>query len=340
MNNERVTLSMGAGGKLSEQLIEDVFLSLYGNDILNNLEDAADLHIDGTHIAYTTDSYTVKPLFFPGGNIGTLAICGTVNDLAVKGAKPVALSAGFIIEEGFLIEDLKTIARDMCTTMSTLGIRIVTGDTKVVSKGEVDGLFINTSGIGTIIPHMNISSRNARTGDDIIVTGTIADHGIAILNVREKLGFVPVVQSDVAPLFNIVERIAHFGNAIHVMRDPTRGGVASVLNEIAKASQVMITLYETAIAVKDEVRSCCDLLGMDPLYIANEGKIVIFVDSKITQKVLECIKQVPAGKNAVVIGKVEEHLSADTPCPVCLKTSIGIKRFVPMLEGDPLPRIC
>ena len=340
MKSDHITLSMGSGGKLSSQLIEEVFLPIYGNDVLNSLDDAAEIALTSTRVAFTTDSFTVKPPFFPGGNIGTLSICGTVNDLGVKGARPRALSAGFIIEEGFLIDDLKVIAQSMHSIASQLHIPIVTGDTKVVGKGDIDGIFINTSGLGEILPGMTISSQGAKPGDAIIITGTLADHGIAILNVREGLGFTPEIHSDVAPVSTLVESIIRWGPAIRVMRDPTRGGVASVLNEIAKASRVTITIDETKLPVKKEVQSCCDLLGMDPLYIANEGKLVIFVDPQAANAVCACLKKNSLGKDAAVIGKVEKTPFSETMCPVSLATRIGTKRFVPLLEGDQLPRIC
>lgn len=340
MKHDIVTLSMGGGGKLSSQLIEELFLPVYGNDVLNSLDDAAELTVDGARIAFTTDSFTVKPVFFPGGDIGKLSVCGTVNDLSVKGARPVAISAGFIIEEGFPMDDLKRIALSMREASDEVGVRVVTADTKVVGRGEVDGIFINTSGIGTVMKGMSVSSVGARRGDDIIISGTVADHGIAIVNAREGLGFTPEIRSDVATVFSMVERIAGFGEHVHVMRDPTRGGVATVLNEIARASRVSIKMFERAIPIRMEVRSCCDLLGFDPLYIANEGKIVIFVDPRATADVLKNVRSVPLGRDAAVIGRVvETPYSVDTP-PVYLETAIGTKRFVPLIDGEPLPRIC
>jgi hydrogenase expression/formation protein HypE len=340
MKQEIVTLAMGGGGRLSQELVEKVFLSVYGNEILNNLDDSAELHLEGNHIAFTTDSYTVTPPFFPGGDIGILSVCGTVNDLAAKGAKPVALSAGFIIEEGFLIDDVRRIAQSMQKTARELNVTIVTGDTKIVNKGDVDGIFINTSGIGIIMPGMNISAKRAEPGDMIILTGTIGEHGISILNVREELGFTPEIKSDVAPVFPLVEKIALFSSAIHVMRDPTRGGVASVLNEIAKASKVIIKINERAIPIKEHVRQCSDLLGMDPLYLANEGKLLLFVEAWMADDILQIIRSQPNGKGAVIIGTVEGKFSSNDFCPVYLETIMGAKRFIPLLEGDLLPRIC
>ena len=337
---DTVTLSMGSGGLHSSRLLSEVFLPIYGNEILNTLDDSAALTVDTAHLAFTTDSYTIQPIFFPGGDIGKLSICGTVNDLAAKGARPLAISAAFIIEEGFPIEDLKKIARSMRETTDALGVNIVTGDTKVVRRGDADGIFITTSGIGAIIEGMDISSSRARPGDDILISGTIADHGMAVLNAREGLGFTPEIRSDVAPLCDIVAGISAWGGLLHVMRDPTRGGVASALNEIARASRVTMTLFENRLPLRQDVRSCCDLLGMDPLYIANEGKLVIVADPGAGADILKVIKAMPLGRDAAVIGRVDEMPYADQIPPVSLQTKIGTKRFVPLLEGEPLPRIC
>ncbi|MDD5617907.1 MAG: hydrogenase expression/formation protein HypE, partial [Candidatus Omnitrophica bacterium] len=263
MKRDRITLSHGSGGSLMADLINEIFVGNFGNKTLNQLDDAAKLDIPGNKIAFTTDSYVVKPLFFPGGDIGKLAICGTLNDLSVMGAKPLALSVSFIIEEGFLIEDLRKIVISMAKTAKDCGVFIVTGDTKVVGKGEVDGLFINTSGVGIIHNAMNVSSRNARIGDVIIVSGEIAEHGVAILNAREKLGLEPEIKSDVASVYPLVKSCLSLSKYIHTMRDPTRGGLVSVLNEIAKASSVGIKIYEKEIPVKKEVASSCELLGLD-----------------------------------------------------------------------------
>lgn len=337
---DTITLSMGSGGRLSAKLTEDVFLNAYGNEILHSLDDSAEFEINQTRFAFTTDSYTIKPVFFPGGDIGKLALCGTINDLTAKGAIPYAVSAGFIIEEGFPIDVLKRIAQSMRETSEKTGVKIVTGDTKVVGRGEADGIFINTSGIGIIADKYNISSKNARPGDDIIVTGTIGDHGISIMNVRENLEFIPQIQSDVSPLNEIAHALGEVAPYIHVMRDPTRGGVASTLNEIAKSSGVNIKIFEDKIPVGQEVRRCCDLLGMDPLYIANEGKMVIFSDPQATKKVLDILKSIPVCRNAGVFAKVEQTPYSENVPPVCMVTGIGTSRFVPLLEGEHLPRIC
>ncbi|MEJ2744147.1 MAG: hydrogenase expression/formation protein HypE [bacterium] len=337
---DTVTLSMGSGGAHSSKLLTEVFLPFFGNEILNTLDDSAAITVNAKHLAFTTDSYTIQPIFFPGGDIGKLSICGTVNDLAAKGARALVVSTAFIIEEGFSIEQLRRIARSMRETTDAIGITIVTGDTKVVRKGEADGIFITTSGIGAIIDGMDISSTRARPGDDIIISGTIADHGMAVLNAREGLGFTPEIRSDVASLCDIVAGISARGGSLHVMRDPTRGGVASALNEIARASHVAMTLFEDRLPLRQEVRSCCALLGMDPLYIANEGKLIIIADPGSTADILSAIKAIPLGKDAAVIGKVDKTPYTEGIPPVSLQTAIGTKRFVPLLDGDPLPRIC
>jgi hydrogenase expression/formation protein HypE len=340
MKQEKITISEGGGGRLASKLIEDVFLKSYGNEILNKLDDSAEFLIEGKRLAFTTDSYTIKPIFFPGGDIGRLSVCGTINDLAVKGAKPLVLSVGLIIEEGFPKQDLITITESIQKVTEGTGVSIVTGDTKVVGRGEVDGIFINTSGIGILMEEMNVSGSRAIKGDKILLSGTIADHGMAIMNAREELGFDPPIKSDVAPVFSLIEKIVNYAKSIHVMRDPTRGGVAGILNEIAKVSKVTLRVFEDKIRLNKEVKACCDLLGMDPLYMANEGKVILFVDRKASEKVLELIRSVPLGKEAEIIGEVDDTDYCDNIPPVHIETSLGTKRFLPQLEGDPLPRIC
>ncbi|MFC1709792.1 hydrogenase expression/formation protein HypE, partial [Candidatus Omnitrophota bacterium] len=273
MAHDRITLSHGSGGKLMASLINDVFLSNFSNKILNKLEDSARLKLDSKSVAFTTDSYTVKPLFFPGGDIGKLAICGTANDLAVMGARPIAMSASFIIEDGFLIETLKKIVSSMAKTASENNINIVTGDIKVVGKGEIDEIFINTSGIGAIHEKLGVSCSSARLGDLVIISGEIAEHGISILNARENLGLKPDIKSDVACVYPLIKSCLGLSKSIHAMRDPTRGGMISVLNEIAKASNVGINILEEELPVKKQISSACEILGLDPLNIANEGKV-------------------------------------------------------------------
>lgn len=337
---DTVTLSMGSGGVQSSLLLTEVFLPAFGNAILNALDDSAAIDVDTLRLAFTTDSYTIQPIFFPGGDIGRLSICGTVNDLAAKGARPLAVSAAFIIEEGFPIEHLKRIARSMRETADAVGVNIVTGDTKVVRKEEADGIFITTSGIGAIIEGMEISSSRARPGDDILISGTIADHGMAILNAREGLGFTPEIRSDVAPLSGVVAGISAWGGSLHAMRDPTRGGIASALNEIARMSRATMTLFEDRLPIRQGVRSCCALLGMDPLYVANEGKLIVIADPGATADILAAVRAMPLGEDAAIIGRVDETPYAEGIPPVSLQTAIGTKRFVPLLDGDMLPRIC
>lgn len=340
MNTDRVLLSHGGGGRQAGWLIQNYFVDAFRNPALASLDDAAEFTIGDRQVAFTTDSYTVKPIFFPGGNIGTLALCGTVNDLTAKGAMPVAISAGFIIEEGFLLADLKTIIASMQAIAGQVKVPIVTGDTKVVKKGEADGIFINTSGVGLVQEGMNVSSTHVKPSDDIIVTGSIAEHGMAILNVREQLGFTPQIQSDVAALSVLLPSLCPFAPHIHAMRDPTRGGLASVINEIAQSSRVTVEIWEKNIPVRDDVRACCDLLGLDPLYIANEGKMVLWVHESRTQALLNVLRNELGFKEAAHIGKVSPDAYRPEVPAVTLKTRLGSRRFVPLLEGDPLPRIC
>lgn len=334
MLSERISLSHGSGGRLMADLISDLFLKDFDNNILNNLDDAAKLNIGSERIAFTTDSYTVKPLFFPGGDIGKLAVCGTANDLAVMGARPIAISVSFIIEDGFLIATLKKIVNSIAKTAKQANIEIVTGDTKVVGKGEADGIFINTSGVGVIHDNMDVSCRNVKVGDLVIVSGEIAEHGISILNSRENLGLKPEINSDVACVYPLVKNCLGLSKYIHAMRDPTRGGMVSVLNEIAKASDLGIKIYEKDIPVKKQVAAACEILGLDALSIANEGKVVFFVEPKVAKSVLSRLKKSSLGKKASIIGEVTREKS------VYLATRLGTKRLLPLLEGEALPRIC
>ena len=335
MSKDTITLSHGSGGKLMQELIQSVFVKSFKNKILTRLDDSAELQLPQKNIAFTTDSYTVKPLFFPGGDIGKLAVCGTVNDLAVKGAKPIALSLSFIIEEGFLLDSLKKIVESIAKTAKDCDVAIVTGDTKVVGKGEADGIFINTSGVGIIHSNMNISSVNVKLGDAIIISGTLADHGISILSSRENLDFKPAIKSDVASIYPLVNKCRAFAKYIHTMRDPTRGGVVSVLNEIAQSSRVGIKIYEDSIPLNRSVRNACDILGLDPLYLANEGKIVLFVNLKKSKQILAQLKRHPQGRRARIIGEVVSKEPI-----VYLETGLGSKRILPLSEGEILPRIC
>lgn len=333
--NDRILLAHGSGGKLSHDLIEECFVSTLGNPILNTLEDSAIIE-SGGRLAFTTDSYVVSPIFFPGGDIGKLAICGTVNDLSMSGAAPLYLSLSLIIEEGLLIADLKKIIASIQHTAAEAGVKIVTGDTKVVNKGSADKLFINTSGVGVVPPEIDISAANAKPGDKIIVNGTLGDHGIAVLSQREGLKFNVKITSDCAPLNRLVAEMRETSASIHCLRDPTRGGLATTLNEFAKQSDVGINLYEENIMVNKAVASACDLLGLDPLYLANEGKLVAVVAPTDADKILARMKQNRYGHEVAIIGEVvKEH-----PRRVVMKTRLGASRIIDMLVDELLPRIC
>ena len=336
MEYKNVLLAHGGGGKLSHQLIKNMFASQFKNEFLEPLHDGAIFSIGGTRFAFSTDSYVINPIFFPGGDIGKLAVNGTVNDLSMCGARPFYLSSAFIIEEGLPMEDLWRVVLSMETAAKSAGVQLVTGDTKVVDRGKGDKIFINTSGIGIIPDGIEISPRHAKLGDKIILSGTIADHGIAIMSVREGLEFETQIESDCAPLNGLVETMFEASQEIHVLRDPTRGGVASVLNEIAESAEVGITILEDQIPVSEEVMGACEILGFDPLYVANEGKLLAFISPTAVDKVLAAMRTHPFGKNAVIIGEVV----ADHPGTVIMKTHIGGSRVVDMLSGEQLPRIC
>jgi len=336
MKINKIQLDHGSGGKATHKLISDIFLQSFKNPILANLDDSAVITIQDQQIAFTTDSYTVTPIFFPGGDIGSLAVNGTVNDLAMCGASPLYLSVGFIIEEGFLYDDLQKIVTSMKQAAMEAGVDIVTGDTKVVPQKAADRIFISTSGFGIIPDNVHISGRNARPGDKIIVSGTIADHGITILTQREGLNFEIPLQSDTAPLNHLVAEMIAISDNIHTLRDPTRGGVATTLNEIAQQSQVGILLNEEKIPVRDEVQGACELLGLDPLYIANEGKLLACVASEDADKLVKVMRAHKYGNDTAIIGEV----MAENPGRVLLKTVIGGTRIIDMSTGEQLPRIC
>jgi len=336
MKNDKILLDHGSGGRASHKLITDLIVNYFKNPILEKLDDSAVFEIEKGKLAFSTDSYTVDPIFFPGGDIGELAINGTVNDLAMLGAKPLYLSVGFILEEGLLISNFEKILTSMKKAAGEAAVLVVTGDTKVVPKGTADKIFINTSGVGMIPAKVNISGKNAQPGDKIIVSGTIADHGVTILIQREGLNFESPLKSDTAPLNHLVDELISSSDQIHVLRDPTRGGVATTLNEIAMQSNVGIVLFEDAIPVRDEVRGACELLGLDPLYIANEGKLLACVSPEQAENVLNAMRKNKYGKDACIIGEVTSH----NPGKVLLKTTIGGTRIVDMLVGEQLPRIC
>jgi hydrogenase expression/formation protein HypE len=333
--DNRILLAHGSGGKLSHDLVRKHIISRITNPLLDRLDDSAVLDSEG-RLAFTTDSYVVSPIIFPGGDIGRLAVCGTVNDLSMAGAKPLYLSLSFIIEEGLAVNELEEIVRSIAETAAEAEIKIVTGDTKVVNRGDADRLFINTSGIGRIPNGIDISGANAKPGDKVILSGTIGDHGIAIMSKREGLNFSTTLESDCAPLNHLVADMLEESTLINCLRDPTRGGLATTLNEIAGQSSVGMELEERSIPVRDEVRGACELLGLDPLYVANEGKLVAIVDEKAAEPVLAKMKQNIYGKDAVIIGRVTgEHRGR-----VVLKTPYGSSRILDMLSGELLPRIC
>jgi hydrogenase expression/formation protein HypE len=316
--------------------VERIFLPAFGNPTLDQLNDQATFSIDGVRLAMTTDSFVVKPLFFPGGDIGSLAVHGTVNDLAMGGAQPLYLSVAFILEEGLPMEWLQRITDSMHRAAHAAGVQIVTGDTKVVEQGKGDGLFINTTGIGVVPKGLMLGSERARPGDKIILSGTLGDHGIAILALREGLEFETTIESDSAPLHTLVDGILSTGAAIRCMRDPTRGGLSSSLNEIAGRSNVGMVIDEESIPVREEVRGACEMLGLDPLYVANEGKMIAIVEASSADRVVEAMRQNIYGREARVIGTVvDAH-----PGTVVMKTTFGTTRIVDMLAGDQLPRIC
>lgn len=336
MKEDKILLSHGSGGKLSYELIRELFLANFNNNYLKKLDDGAVLNIDGLNLAYTTDSYTVDPLFFKGGNIGELAVYGTVNDLAMCGATPLYLSCSFIIEEGMLLSLLEKIVFSMKKASAIARVDIVTGDTKVVNKGAADKIFINTSGLGVVKDGVNVSGSNAQLGDIIIINGPIGNHGIAVLSEREGLKFETEVQSDTAPLSSLVSDILKVSKDIHVLRDPTRGGLATTLKEIALSSKVDIEINEEDIYIQEEVRAACEILGYDPLYLANEGKLVVFIPSEIATDILIKMRKNKYGKESKIIGKVLDRSEGK----VYLNTTIGGKRIVDMLTGEQLPRIC
>ncbi len=335
MNDETILLAHGSGSRLSHDLIENNFLPPLANPLLSRLDDSAVFDLSG-RLAFTTDSYVVSPIFFPGGDIGKLAVCGTVNDLSMSGATPLYLSLSFIIEEGLKIGELKKVVGSIKAAAEEAGVKIITGDTKVVNRGSADKLFINTSGIGIIPEGVDISGANARMGDKIILSGTIGDHGIAVMSQREGLKFSVPVQSDCAPLNKLVLDMLKASSKINCLRDPTRGGLATTLNEFARQSRVGITIEEEKILVRDGIRAACELLGFDPLYVANEGKLVAIVAPEDAKKILARMKRNNYGAEAAIIGEVtDEHKGK-----VIMRTRLGASRIVDMLSGELLPRIC
>jgi hydrogenase expression/formation protein HypE len=335
-HHDHIVLGHGSGGKLSAELLESIFLPAFSNPVLDKLDDQALLRINGSRLAFTTDAFVVTPLFFPGGDIGRLAINGTVNDLAMSGARPLYLAAAFILEEGLSTNELRRIVQSMSDAAKGAGVQLVTGDTKVVNRGKGDKIFISTTGIGVVERPVNISADRAQPGDKIILSGYVGDHGMAILSQRENLEFEGVIESDCAALHTLVGDMLDLCTDIRCLRDPTRGGVATVLNEIAGRSNVGMLLQENEIPIRETVRGACEILGLDPLYVANEGKLVAIVPPDSANALVERMRQHPLGSEACVIGEVV----GDHAGMVLMKTVIGGARVVDTLFGEQLPRIC
>jgi len=336
---DRILLAHGSGGELTHRLIEELFLQYFGNPTLNELYDSALLKINGQRLAFTTDSYVVRPLFFPGGDIGRLAVCGTVNDLAVSGATPLFVSAGFIIEEGLEYETLKKVVASMSEAAKEAGVLVVTGDTKVVEKGSADKLFINTSGIGVADERFHLGYKKISPGDKVIINGTIGDHGIAVMTARGDFGITLEVKSDSAPLNQLISLIAddpNVASGVRFMRDPTRGGVATTLVEVAEKGLLDIVIHESSLPILEEVKSASEMLGIDPLYSANEGKVLIIASKDAAENIVSLLRTHPLGREAMVIGEVKEGRGGG----VFLNTTFGTRRRISMLTGNMLPRIC
>lgn len=336
--DDRIVLAHGGGGRLTHQLIEKIFIPAFSNAMLEQRHDGAVLLVNGSRLAFTTDSFVVRPLIFPGGNIGDLAVNGTVNDLAMCGARPLYLSSGFILEEGLEMETLRTVVNSMQQAAASANVKLVTGDTKVVDKGKGDGIFINTSGIGLIEANVKqtIGPASVQVGDAVIISGDLGRHGIAILSVREGLEFESPILSDTASVWPAVEALLNAGIEIHCLRDLTRGGLATTLNEIAADRNVCIKLEETLIPVDETVQSACEILGLDPLYVANEGRFAVFVPAVQVDAALDVLKKIPVSQTSVRVGRVEAIPGAT----VVLQSRIGGNRVVDMLSGEQLPRIC
>jgi len=334
--NGRVEMSHGSGGRAMAQLIDELFLPAFDNPQLRQMNDQAEFSMAAGRMVMATDGHVVSPLFFAGGDIGCLSVHGTINDVAMAGAKPLYLSAGFILEEGFPLADLKRIVESMAAAARDAGVAIVTGDTKVVEQGKGDGVFITTTGIGMVPPGIHISGDRARPGDKVLVSGTLGDHGIAIMSQRENLTFSTSIASDTASLHDLVAAMVSAVPDLHCLRDPTRGGLATTLNEFAKQSKVGIDIDENSLPAREEVKAACEMLGLDPLYVANEGKLVAICSAEDAPRLLDAMRAHPLGKNAAIIGEVRE----DQNCFVQMTTSFGGRRNVDWLSGEQLPRIC
>ncbi len=336
LRDELVTLAHGSGGKATRALVESLFVEELGNPLLAPLGDSAVLELNGTRLAFTTDSYVVKPIFFPGGDIGELAVNGTVNDLAVAGARPVALAAGFVIEEGFPIVDLRRIASSMARAAAGAGVPVAAGDTKVVERGKADGLYVTTAGIGVIADGVSLSPERVRPGDRVLVSGTLGDHGMAVMVARGELELEVDLESDTAPVHELTAALLELGHAVRWMRDPTRGGLATALNELAEQAGVAVVLEEPALPLRPAVVGTCEILGIDPLYVASEGRLIAVVAEEAANDALAILRSHPLGADAAIVGEVR----AEPEGFVLLQTGFGGSRVVDMLVGDPLPRIC
>jgi hydrogenase expression/formation protein HypE len=336
MRQEYILLAHGSGGTMMHELIDELFMEEFDDDVLRREDDAAAVPFEGTRLAFSTDTYVVHPVFFPGGDIGRLAICGTVNDVATSGAKPLYVSVGFVLEEGFPISDLKRILASMRDAAREAEVRIVTGDTKVVEKGHGDGVFINTAGVGVLAEGLDLSGHHCRPGDKVLISGTLGDHGIAIVSTREGLQFETSIETDAAPLNHLVAGVLEAAPSARCFRDPTRGGLASALNELATASGVSITVEETAVPVDPQVRGASEMLGYDVFQVANEGKMVAVVPADEADAALAAMKASPYGENAALIGEVAEGPAGK----VYVHTAFGATRIMDMLVGEQLPRIC
>jgi len=336
MRSDRILLAHGSGGTMMKELIEELFVAEFGDDVLRRMDDAAALPFPGSRLAFSTDTYTVTPLFFPGGDIGRLAVCGTVNDVATSGATPLYLSVGFVLEEGMPVAELKRIIISMHDAAAEAGVRIVTGDTKVVERGHGDGCYINTAGVGVLAEGLDLSGAHCRPGDVVLLSGTLGDHGIAVMSTREGLSFSTDIRTDAAPLNALVAAVLEAAPDVRCFRDPTRGGLASTLNELAEASRVSITVEEPAVPVRDQVRGACEMLGYDVFQVANEGKMVAVVPEDQAEAALAAMQASPYGDEAAIVGTVAEAPAGK----VYVRTSFGATRIMDMLVGEQLPRIC
>jgi len=336
IRQDRILLSHGSGGTMMRDLIEELFVAEFGDATLLRMDDAAALDFPAGRLSFSTDTYVVNPLFFPGGDIGRLAVCGTVNDVATAGARPLYLSVGFVLEEGMAVDDLRRILVSMRESAAEAGVRIVTGDTKVVERGHGDGVYVNTAGVGVLPLGLDLSGSHCRPGDIVLLSGTLGDHGIAVISTREGLTFSTDIRSDAAPLSRLIAAVLDAAPDVRCFRDPTRGGLASTLNELAGASGVSITVEETSVPVRDQVRGACEMLGYDVYQVANEGKMVTVVPEEQASAALEAMRSAPYGEDAAIIGRIAEGPTGK----VYVKTGFGATRIMDMLVGEQLPRIC